>query len=133
MMAIREALSRLRLLANPHQHKDPATDDALPHTIFSFVVDTDPRFAYQGYQLARSLIEHCGGEPASIHAQFTPGVSAATRQPFAELGCMLHEVERFGDGLYCNKVGQLQNLLSYDFAIAVLLDTDMIALADVRP
>jgi hypothetical protein len=131
-MTIREALSRLRPLASPRRRRARVADYAGPQTIFSFVVDTDPRFAYQGYHLARSLIERCGGEPASIHAQFTPEVSAATRQPFAELGCMLHELERFGDGLYCNKVGQLQNLLPYDFATAVLLDTDMIALADVR-
>lgn len=132
-MALRELMSNLGRLAKNRQRIRSAVGEGRRQTIFSFVVDTDPKFAYQGYHLARSLIEHCGGDAAAVHAQFTPEVRAATRQPFEELGCTLHEVSRFGDGRYCNKVGQLQNLLTCDFACAVLLDTDMIAIADLRP
>ena len=132
-LPLRALLSNLGRLAKPRQRTRSAVGDGQPQTIFSFVVDTDPKFAYQGYQLARSLIEHCGGDAAAVHAQFTPEVRAATRQPFEELGCTLHELSRFGDGRYCNKVGQLQNLLTCDFACAVLLDTDMIAIGDLRP
>jgi SAM-dependent methyltransferase len=132
-MPLREFLSNLGPLARPRQRTGSLDRDNSRRTVFSFVIDTDPRFAYQGYHLARSLIEHCGGDPAAVHAQFTPEVPAATRELFAELGCTLDEVARFGDGRYCNKVGQLRNLLTGDFACAVLLDTDMIAVADLRP
>jgi len=107
--------------------------EARHRTIFSFVIDTDPKFAYQGYHLARSLIENCGAEASAVHAQCTPEVSPATRRLFAGLGCTLHDAPRVGDGRYCNKVGQLDNLLAHDFGRAVLLDTDMIAVADLRP
>lgn len=102
-------------------------------TIFSFVVDSAPRFAYQGYHLARSLIAHCGTSPHNIHVQFTREVPEWARNSFGDLGCVLHEIERFGDGKYCNKIAQLDNLLNDNYSRLVLLDTDMIAVSDVRP
>ena len=44
--------------ASPSAPAAPAPSLIGHATIFSFVVDADPRFAYQGYHLARSLIEH---------------------------------------------------------------------------
>ena len=129
-MTSKQIVSRLRTL-RVLQRTPPAIREVRHQTIFSFVIDADPKIVYQGYHLARSLIEHCGGEPAAIHAQFTAEVSATSRQLFAELGCTLHDIERLGGG--CSKVVQLENLLTYEFAHAVLLDTDMIAIADVRP
>jgi hypothetical protein len=102
-------------------------------TIFSCVVDADPRFAYGAYHLARSLIEHCCDDPADIHVHFTGEVSNAIRSVFLDLGCSVHGIQRFGDGRCCNKIAQLENLEAYDFAHVVLLDTDTIALADLRP
>ncbi len=102
-------------------------------TIFSFVVDHDPRFAYEAWHLARSLIEHCGGDPASIHVQCVPEAYAGQRRVFEGLGCRVQRVSRFGDGRYCNKINQLENLQALDFDRVVLLDTDMIAVADPRP
>jgi hypothetical protein len=131
-MTLKQIASILRRLRVPRRTL-PAIREVCHQTIFSFVVDADPKFAYQGYHLARSLIDQCGGEPAAIHVQFTPEVSATSRQLFAELGCTLHDVERLGDGRYCSKVVQLENLLTYDFAHAVLLDTAVIAVADLRP
>jgi hypothetical protein len=104
-----------------------------PRTIFSFIVDEDPKFAYEGYHLARSLLLHCCDDPADVHVQFTPEVKTATRNLFLDLGCSEHEIQRFGDGRHCNKVGQLANLQTYQFEKVVLLDTDTIALADFRP
>lgn len=129
-MTLKQIVSSLRTL-RVSQRTPPAIREVRHQTIFSFVIDADPKIVYQGYHLARSLIEHCGGEPAAIHAQFTAEVSATSRQLFAELGCTLHDIELLGGG--CSKVVQLENLLTYDFAHAVLLDTDMIAIADVRP
>ncbi len=101
-------------------------------TIFSFVVDADPKYAYQGYHLARSLIRHSCDRPTEVHAQFTREVPGATRDLFAALGCSAHDIQRFGDGRYCNKIAQLTNLETCDFRRVVLLDTDTIALADIR-
>jgi hypothetical protein len=102
-------------------------------TIFSFVMDHDPRFAYEAWHLARSLIEHCGGDPSSIHVQCLPEVNARRRSLFGEFGCHVHEIARFGDGRYCNKLNQLENLRELDFDRVVLLDTDMVATSDLRP
>jgi 2-polyprenyl-3-methyl-5-hydroxy-6-metoxy-1,4-benzoquinol methylase len=101
--------------------------------IFSFVLDDHPRFAYEAWHLARSLVMHCGGNPSAIHVQCTPEVKQHERDLFRDLGCRVHQIERFGDGRHCNKISQLQNLTDIDFDQVVLLDTDMIAIADVRP
>jgi SAM-dependent methyltransferase len=106
-------------------------DGTLPGPIYSFIVDRDPVFAYEGYHLARSLVRHCGADPAAIHVQFTPEASAA-RSVFSDLGCTLHEIMRFGDGRCCNKIAQLANLEGHDFTHAVLLDTDTITVSDLR-
>lgn len=111
----------------------PAAPKLPARTLFSFVVDAEPRFAHEGYHLARSLIRHSCNQPADINVQFTREVDAHTRGLFRELGCTLHDIERFGDGRYCNKIAQLANLHRFDFDHVVLLDTDMIAVADIRP
>ncbi|WP_158601829.1 methyltransferase domain-containing protein [Pararobbsia silviterrae] len=105
----------------------------VPDAIFSFIVDVDTKFAYQGYYLAHSLIEHSCDHPSEVHVQFTPEVGADVRDVFVEMGCSVHQIERFGDGRYCNKIAQLANLHAYKFGKAVLLDTDTIVLADIRP
>ncbi|HXP86013.1 MAG TPA: class I SAM-dependent methyltransferase [Bryobacteraceae bacterium] len=102
-------------------------------TIFSFVIDAHPKYAYQGLHLAHSLTQHCGGDPGSIHVQVLPEVAAGTRALFAELGCQVHEIDRFGDRRHCNKAAQVETLCNIDFDRAILLDTDTIVLADIRP
>jgi 2-polyprenyl-3-methyl-5-hydroxy-6-metoxy-1,4-benzoquinol methylase len=101
-------------------------------TIFSFIVDDDPTFLFAGWHLARSLIEHCGGTPSAIVVQCTPEVPEAWRIIFRDLGCQVRQIARFGDGRYCNKLNQLGSLRSFDYDRAVLLDTDMIAVSDLR-
>lgn len=110
--------------------RQPMTDY---RTIFSFVVDAHPKFAYQGYHLAMSLLEHCGASPQDIHVQITPEVGERTRKLFANLGFRLHEIQPFGDGRYCNKCVQLQSLTDLEFDQVILLDTDTIFVADPRP
>jgi hypothetical protein len=39
-------------------------------TIFSFIVDDDPIFVYEGWHLARSLIEHCNMMDDTSHLSF---------------------------------------------------------------
>jgi hypothetical protein len=100
--------------------------------VYSFVVDGAARFAYQGVHLARSLLEHAVGHPADVHVQFTPMASEPTRELFRQLGCTLHAIEPFGDGRFCNKLGQLDHLLNCECDRVVLLDTDMIVVSDPR-
>jgi hypothetical protein len=111
----------------------PAEAQRERRVIFSLIVDAAAQFAYQGYHLVRSLIEHSCDRASDIHVQFTPEVPQETRDLFGKLGCMLHEILRFGDGRYCNKLAQLDNLHEFDFTHVVLLDTDMIAVDDIRP
>lgn len=105
----------------------------IERTIFSFIVDDDPTFVYEGWHLAHSLIAHCGGDPSTIIVQCTPEVPDDQRAIFRHLGCRVQQVARFGDGGYCNKLNQINNLDDFDFDCAVLLDTDTIAVGDLRP
>src|SRR6185312_331168 len=68
-----------------------------------------------------------------VVVQFTPEVAENRRAIFRDLGCQVLEIARFGDGRHCNKLNELDNLKQVDYDIAVLLDTDMIALSDLRP
>lgn len=104
-----------------------------PRIIYSFVVDERPIFAFQAWHLARSIMLHCAAAAADIHVQITPGVSRMAREAFDALGCRVHALEKFGDGRWCNKLAQLPNLLDEPCDRIVLLDTDMIAVADLRP
>lgn len=104
----------------------------MQRTIYSFVIDTAPSFPYHGWHLAKSLCLRCAAAPDAIHVQLTDAVPSETAQMFAACGYRIHRVRPFGDGKWCNKLAQLPNLLGEAFDIAVLLDTDMIAVADVR-
>ena len=44
---------------------------------FSFIVDENPRFAYQGWHLAHSIIDRLHAAPSSIFVQFTSEVDFA--------------------------------------------------------
>jgi len=97
------------------------------------VVDASPVFTYRGYHLAKSILEHCGGGETAVCVFVTPGVPDATRTVFSALGCNVAEVAPFGDGKYCNKLSQLSKLALEEFDLAVLLDTDMVFIEDIRP
>ncbi len=104
----------------------------MSRTIYSFIIDTAPAFPYQGWHLAKSLCLRCAAAPDTIHVQLTDAVPSETVRLFAACGYRTHRLRPFGDGKWCNKLAQLPNLLGETFDIAVLLDTDMIAVADVR-
>ena len=76
----------------------------------SFIVHSDPVFAYTGWHLVHSLLEHTPFTPADIHVQCLPEVDGGTMGRFAALGCNAHRLARFGDGRYCNKLAQWENL-----------------------
>lgn len=100
-------------------------------TGFSFIVDEDPRFAYQGWHLAHSIIEQLHARPSSIFAQFTSGVEPETIDIFKLLGCRTIQIRRFGDGKACNKLAQWNNeLRDSNFKQFIFLDTDTIFVSD---
>src|SRR5436190_12962785 len=98
--------------------------------VVSFIIDSDPIFAYTGWHLAHSLVEHLGLPWSSIHVQFTPEVPPQTKEEFRKLGCSVHPLARFGDGRYCNKLAQWDNLKEVAADHFVFLDTDMICVDD---
>jgi hypothetical protein len=96
----------------------------------SLVVDSDPIFAYTAWHLAHSIISNVGLSWADVHVQFTPEVSSQTVDIFRRLGCTTHQLNRFGDGRYCNKLGQWENLREVTADHFVFLDADMICVGD---
>jgi hypothetical protein len=66
---------------------------------------------------------------SDIHVQFTPEVEERTVELFQQLGCATHRLTRFGDGKYCNKLAQWENLRGVAEEHIVFLDTDMICVA----
>lgn len=100
---------------------------------YSMVVDQHPKFAYQAWNLARSLVHYSAAAPEDVHVQFTSAVPDDIRTIFAGAGYSIHQIEKFGDGKWCNKLAQLPNLSEREADFFVLLDTDMIATADIRP
>jgi len=100
---------------------------------YSFVVDENPVFAYQGWYLAKSLRHHSAVRAEEIHVQFTQSVMPEVIGLFDAEGYSVHRICHFGDGRWCNKLSQLPNILNYNCDYFVLLDTDTIAVADLRP
>ena len=96
----------------------------------SFVIDGDPVFAYTGWNLAHSLKTHLAIEWRDIHVQFISDVACETVDAFQALGCSTHELSRFGDGKYCNKLAQWDNLRAVEADVFLFLDTDMICVAN---
>ena len=99
---------------------------------YSFVVDENPVFAYQGWHLANSLRRHCAAHAEEIHVQFTQSVMSEVIALFEAEGYHIHPIVPFGDGKWCNKLSQLPNIFNDECDYFVLLDTDMIAVADLR-
>ena len=79
------------------------------------------------------IVRHCEADAANIHVQVTSDLPMRVRKKFASAGYRVHQLERFGDGRYCNKASQLLNLAELSFDRIVLLDTDTIAVGDLRP
>ena len=99
---------------------------------FSFIVDENPRFAYQGWHLAHSIIERLHAAPSSIFVQFTGEVDLQTIDVFKSVGCRTITIDRFGDGQYCNKLAQWSDmLLDSRFKQFIFLDTDTIFVHDL--
>lgn len=106
------------------------SNQGLGRIAVSFIVDCDPIFAYTGWHLAHSLVDRVGLPWPDVHVQFTPEVPLGTVEEFRRLGCSTHRLARFGDGRYCNKLGQWENLKDVPADHFIFLDTDMICVED---
>lgn len=96
----------------------------------SFVIDENPVFSYAGWHLANSLLTNSPVIPSDIHVQFLAEVSENVLEIFRKLGCSVHRLTRFGDGKFCNKLAQWENLAGEDADHFLFLDTDMICISD---
>ncbi|MFG1426694.1 hypothetical protein [Roseixanthobacter glucoisosaccharinicivorans] len=101
--------------------------------IYSFIVDEHPKYAFQAWHLAKSLLRHGATNSSDVTIQITPRVSAEIGEIFRAQGYAVHPLEPFGDGKWCNKISQLPNIWDQACERFVLLDTDMIAVGDPRP
>lgn len=98
---------------------------------FSFVVDQDPRFAYQGWHLAHSIIERLSVKSDNIFVQLIDPVDASIEGQFKNIGCRTVRIKPLGDGRYCNKIAQWNDAVTdSDRDHFVFLDTDMIFVAN---
>lgn len=117
-----------------HQRQETSSVNASSDRVaYSFIIDQAPQFGHQAWLLASSLRQHCEAHPRDIHVQITSEVSKDIRYAFHAEGYSVHKLKRFGDGRGCNKLAQLPNLIDRPFDRIVLLDTDMIAVSDLRP
>ena len=84
--------------------------------VFSFVVDNNEKYIRQAAHLAQSVARHTKGWRCRIYAQVTPEVGPLPRSFLESLGCEVRQLQRFGDGRYCNKLNQFEALkeLEYD-------------------
>lgn len=100
--------------------------------LYSFVVDRGATFPYQAWNLAHSLVRFWLADVGDIFVQFTPNADKHARAVFEEADFSTRALTPFGDGKYCNKLAQIENLPCEQADAVVLLDTDTIAVADLR-
>lgn len=93
---------------------------------YSCVIDTNPKFQYQCWLWAHSLIELAQISPSNIWVHYISGVDLLFIEKLKSLGLQLQEIEGFGDYKYCNKIAQLSNDSLREADVIILMDTDMI-------
>ena len=99
--------------------------------VFSFVVDNNEKYIRQAAHLAQSVARHTKGWRCRIYAQVTPEVGPLPRSFLESLGCEVRQLQRFGDGRYCNKLNQFEALKELEYDYAILLDADMLVIGDL--
>ena len=98
--------------------------------IFSFVVDAHPKFQYQAFMLAKSIVTHFGAKPKDIYIHFSEMIGDEIISIFRTCGYSILKFTPFGDGKYCNKLVQLEALSKIEYDKVLLLDTDTIILGN---
>lgn len=99
-------------------------------TIISCVVDADPKYLMQAWNLSVALGESgiLADESTEFLIHYTESIDRDRLIPFEKNGARLRKIEKFGDGnaVYCNKLRQLEgdDILDADFVL--LLDADVL-------
>lgn len=124
-----EANADLARSASPSLQEPPLK------TIISLVVDDQPKFLVQAWNLILSL-KACGSFPAPgvrLLLHYTKQVDARRLTVFKALGAELVEIEPFGSGaaLYCNKLRQLETPAVLEVDQVLLLDADVVVLSSL--
>lgn len=99
---------------------------------YSCVVDSQPIFYFQAWNLINSLIGRANVHASQIYVNCTTDVEQFFLDEIEKLGCNIHRIERFGDGRYCNKIAQLDNEIFRDSECIFLLDADMVVLGEIQ-
>lgn len=99
---------------------------------YSCLLDASPVFYYQAWIWVNSLLDLSSINPAHIYVHHTKEVDKTILQELAALEVNLVQVERFGDGKYCNKIAQLDTEIFEDADSVFFMDTDMIVLGDIE-
>jgi len=99
---------------------------------YSCVVDSHPKFYYQAWMLINSLIRKADVKASQIFVNHTNEVEKFFLDEVKKIGCKTVQIDRFGDGKYCNKIAQLDNRILNSSKCIFLLDTDMIVLDKIN-
>jgi hypothetical protein len=102
------------------------------YSVYSFVIDGDPKFFQQSRVLLTSL-SYVGVLPAQVIAHFTPSASEETKKLVSTFGVELRPIDPFLDEKYCNKLSQLGSLMDRHADIYVLCDTDLAFMDSIEP
>jgi hypothetical protein len=92
--------------------------------LYSFVVDGAPRFARQA-QIFVATLRQTGVEADDIIAHVTPSAAAEIVQHLERGGIRAVPLTPVIDGAYCNKIAQIQTLVTLDYETLILCDTDL--------
>jgi 2-polyprenyl-3-methyl-5-hydroxy-6-metoxy-1,4-benzoquinol methylase len=100
------------------------------NTVISIVIDDQPKFLMQAWNLVCSLM-NTGDWPSanvSLIIHHTKAVNPRRLQLFSGLGAKLVQIEPWGNGqaVYCNKLRQLETPEVLNADLVFLLDTDVI-------
>jgi 2-polyprenyl-3-methyl-5-hydroxy-6-metoxy-1,4-benzoquinol methylase len=92
---------------------------------FSCVVDAKPKFEWQAFLWAHSLVRNGCCDPRDLRVHCLPGVTQNFRRTVGSLGVSLVEIEPFDGHAYCNKIQQCFSGAFEGYDTVVLTDCDL--------
>lgn len=99
---------------------------------YSCVVDSQPIFYFQAWNLVNSLLVNAKVDASQIYVNCVNDVHQFFLDEIQKLGVNINFIERFGDKKYCNKIAQLDNEEFGRADCVFLLDSDMIVLDKIQ-
>jgi hypothetical protein len=108
----------------------PAT---ISHPRYSFFVDDSPLSIYQAWNLAQSLIDHCSEDASLIHVTLHPDVGERACNLFQEKGYEVRRAILLPPHYKSFKFSEIEAIQDMNFDCLILLNTNTIAVSDIRP